>query len=424
MKNFTNLLKKEIKELLTKQMLIGLVFVVMMFGMMGQFMGGVKKDFEKPISLAVLDLDKSEYSEKVLNKLSEQKNIKAAIIEETDVKEAINKTKEKGAAVLLVIPDGFEKNTQAMEKTELEVYSIMKGLNMKETTSGRTLVAIINSINKEISMNFLQETFPDKNPENITSPLKVKEFVVVKDKMVLGNPAMIQGLATIHSTMIPIILMILIMYAGSMIMVSMGSEKENKTLETLLTLPIKRIWIVIAKMLGASVTAFLMAGAFLGGFRYYISSMTPNVSDGGAILENLGLTMTPLSYILLGISLFLAILIALSLCMILGMFTQDTKSAQTLNFPIILLVMIPYFLLMFQDVETLSLPIKIFLYVIPFSHPIIASKALVFHNYSIVFGGIVYMIIFTITTMYILVRLFNTDKVLTARFSLKRLKRK
>jgi len=69
MKNFTNLLKKEIKELLTKQMLIGLVFVVMMFGMMGQFMGGVKKAFEKPISLAVLDLDKSEYSEKVLNKL-------------------------------------------------------------------------------------------------------------------------------------------------------------------------------------------------------------------------------------------------------------------------------------------------------------------------------------------------------------------
>ena len=156
----------------------------------------------------------------------------------------------------------------------------------------------------------------------------------------------------------------------------MGMEKENKTLETLLTLPIKRIWIVLAKMLGAAIVALIMAVVIMAGLRYYIFSITPNIPDSGAILQTLGLSMSPLDYILLGISLFLAILIALALCLILGMLSQDVKSAQTMNFLIILLVMIPYFLLMFQDIETISMPI-ILLYAIPFTS-ICSSKVLIF----------------------------------------------
>lgn len=425
MKNFTNLLKKEIKELLTRQTLIVLIFIVILYGMMGNFISGAKEDIEKPTNLAILDLDRSEYSENILNKLSEQSNIKVEILEETDIEKAIDKAREKEISTLLVIPDNFEKNTLAMEKTELEAYSIIKGLGIKETASSTALLTLVNSIDKEISVNFLQKTFPDKDPETILNPLNIKEFVVVKDKMVPGNPAIIiQGLTTTYSMMIPIILMILIIYAGTMIMTSMGMEKENKTLETLLTLPIKRIWIVLAKMLGAAIVALIMAVVIMAGLRYYIFSITPNIPDSGAILQTLGLSMSPLDYILLGISLFLAILIALALCLILGMLSQDVKSAQTMNFLIILLVMIPYFLLMFQDIETISMPMKILLYAIPFSHPFIASKVLIFHNYPIVIGGIVYMAVFAVAMLYLAVWLFNTDKVLTAKLSLKRLKRK
>lgn len=423
MKNFSNIVKKEIKELLTKQLIMSLVFMVMMFGMMGKFIGGAIKETEKPISLAVLDLDKSGYSESILNKLSRQKNIEMEEVAESDIEKALAETKEKEAAVLLVIPEGFEKNVKEMKGTELEVYSIIKGFGMKEAISSATLVTTIDSINKEISANFIQKAFPDKDPKDITNPLNIKEFVVVKDKMTSGSPEIIKALATSHSAMIPLMLMILIMYAGMMVITSMGLEKESKTLETLLTLPVKRISIVIGKMAGAAVVAFLMAVIYMVGFRYYTSSMIPGTLDSETLLENLGLVMTPLSYILLGISLFLAILSALAMCMVLGMFSQDTKSAQTMNMPIILLVMFPYLLLMFQDIETISLPLKIFLYAIPFSHPIIASKALVFHNYPIVIGGIIYMIVFAIITMYIAVRLFNTDKVLTARFSFKKQKK-
>ncbi|MBP8617929.1 MAG: ABC transporter permease [Candidatus Pacebacteria bacterium] len=429
MNNFTHLLKKEIKELLTKQTIIALLFIVLLYGIMGNFMGGAKESAEQSATkqltnFAVLDLDKSEYSKNILNKLSTGKNIKLEITEKANINEAVDEIKEKGLETLLVIPQGFEKNVKAGEKTNIEVYSIIKGLSMGATMSDNVSSFLVNSLNEEISTTYLKEAFPNKNPENITNPLTLKEFIVVNDKIAPGNPLLVQALTMNYSIMIPIILMILIIYAGTMIMTSMGLEKENKTLETLLTLPIKRIWIVFAKMLGAAIVALIMALIVVGGFRYYMFSMTPSVDNNSTILETLGLTMSPFDYILLGISLFLAILIALSLCLILGMLSQDTKSAQSMNFPIILLVMIPYFLLMFQDIETLSLPIKILLYIIPFSHPLIASKALILNNYSIVIGGIIYMAVFAIAILYLAVHLFNTDKVLTAKLSFKGIRKK
>jgi ABC-2 type transport system permease protein len=55
------------------------------------------------------------------------------------------------------------------------------------------------------------------------------------------------------------------------------------------------------------------------------------------------------------------------------------------------------------------------LYAIPYSHPIIASKAVVTGNYFTVILGIVYVAVFTVVIMYIASRLFATEKILTAK---------
>ena len=345
-------------------------------------------------------------------------------IKENSIEKAIDKAKKINAKALLVIPKGFSSDIEEMKGTELEVYSIMKGLSMGEVTSSDTLKSIIRAINQKITANFVQQAMPGKNPEDIINPIKTKEFVVIRDKTVPGNPGMIEGLAASQSIMVPMILMIVIMYSGMMVITSMGMEKENKTMETLLTLPVKRSYIVGGKMVGSALVALIMAVIYMIGFRYYMTSFTPEMRAGSAtILKDLGLTMTPLSYLFLGISLFLAILVALSLSMLLGLFAQDTKSAHAMNMPLVIIVMIPYLLLMFKDIGSLSPLLKIIVYLIPFSHPIIASKALIFHNYSIVVAGIIYMAIFAAVAMYIAVRIFSTDKVLTAKFSFKRIKK-
>ena len=61
-----------------------------------------------------------------------------------------------------------------------------------------------------------------------------------------------------------------------------------------------------------------------------------------------------------------------------------------MSYPIMLVAFVPFILSTFKDIETLPLSLKIMVYTIPFTHPMIASKSLVFHDYPIVLMGIGY----------------------------------
>ncbi len=416
MKHFYNLLKKEVKELLTREVIASMVFMIVFFVFMGKIIKGTKEE-AKEINISILDLDSTQYLQNVLNMVSRQ-GIEINPIEAEDVEDAIKEAKEKNATVLLVIPSGFGAKMQEMEKAEIELYSIMKGLSIKETISSEIIKSVIRALNNSIATSFIQKAIPGKDPADILSPIHTKNFVILKERTIPGTPGVLSILITSQSIMIPLILVMVIMYTGMMIMTSMGLEKESKTLETLLSLPVRRSHIIAGKMAGSAVVGFMMTVVYMGGVRYYMSPMmeSPEISIQ---LEEFGLSMTPLGYVLLGISIFLAILAALSVCIILGVFAQDTKSAQTMTYPIMLVAFIPFFLSMFKDIETLPLALKIIVYAIPFSHPMIASKSLIFHDYPTVLWGIGYMIIFTVITMWIAVRIFKTDKVLTAKFPIK-----
>jgi ABC-2 type transport system permease protein len=76
--------------------------------------------------------------------------------------------------------------------------------------------------------------------------------------------------------------------------------------------------------------------------------------------------------------------------------------------------------LMYLDINTLPLAIKAILFAIPYSQPIIASKAVIMNDYTTVIFGIIYVTAFTIVIMYIASRLFATEKILTAKLKFKR----
>jgi ABC-2 type transport system permease protein len=71
--------------------------------------------------------------------------------------------------------------------------------------------------------------------------------------------------------------------------------------------------------------------------------------------------------------------------------------------------------LIYIDINTLPDVVKAVFFAIPYSHPIIASKAIILGDYSIVVFGILYVAVFTVAIMYIASRLFATEKILTAK---------
>ena len=92
----------------------------------------------------------------------------------------------------------------------------------------------------------------------------------------------------------------------------MGMEKENRTLETLLTMPVRRSDIIVAKIVARPV-GLLMGAIYMAGFANYFGSF-----GGGAIpsLAALGISLNVGDYALIALSVFAALMAGLCLAII------------------------------------------------------------------------------------------------------------
>ena len=57
--------------------------------------------------------------------------------------------------------------------------------------------------------------------------------------------------------LIPIVLFVIIMYSAQMVITAVAMEKQDKTLETLLTVPIPRTSVVTSKMLAGGIVGLM-----------------------------------------------------------------------------------------------------------------------------------------------------------------------
>ena len=420
MKKFLNLLFKEVKELITVQLFVSLLFTIFLFYFIGQMAKTEMKKAGRTQKIAVLNLDDSAFSNQLVSNLKTA-NFEPEMIQGADKDQAIEETKESEANLLLVIPRGFGDSIETQDIKEIETYSFLRTFSIVGSRSSVIINAVIKAMNEYLSSDFLRKRIPDIPPENLKTPIKSKDYVIVRDRMAEGKAEAVAGFVSSQSIFIPIILMMIIIYASQMVISAIAMEKQNKTLETLLTVPISRTSIVTAKMLASGLVGLISAAIYMVGFRYYMGGFMGDISEAAeasgitGVIQQLGLTMNTKGFLILGISLFFAILVALAMATILGVLAEDYRSAQSLIMPMIFLVMIPYFMSFFADPKNLSLPAKILLYAIPFSHPFLTSQNLMLENYSAVFLGILYMFAVFVILIIIAARIFSTDRVLTMK---------
>jgi ABC-2 type transport system permease protein len=325
------------------------------------------------------------------------------------VDQGLRRTEEGGGVALLVFPPDFSEKILGGEPGTIEIHWIMRGLGTMDSISAVPVEGLISAVNNAITTVLLEGNIP-VNPEVILHPTRRSDTTVVKGKTISGvSPSAISNTLMSQSIMIPILVMMLMMMAGSTVISSMGLEKENKTLETLLTMPVSRGSIVTGKIVGSALVGLIMALIYMLGFSFYMRSFQMGAID----LGKHGLALGLWDYVLVGASLFLALLAGLALCIVLGTFARDYRSAQTLLFPITAMAMIPMFLIMFKDFDTVSLGLQAILFLIPFSHPMMAMRALMFDEYPLVIGGIAYAGIFSAVVIAVAVRIFKSDRLLT-----------
>jgi ABC-2 type transport system permease protein len=407
MSSLANIVKKEMKELLTKSTLIPVIFMAILFGSMGSLIGGVEEEASALPTVGLVDLDAGVLSDIAFSVANSSADL---VYYGTDIDEGLNTLKEQKGLALLVLPSNFSSNILNDTMGNIEIYWIIKGAGLMDSISSVAVDSLLASIRSSISA-YLISADTELDPATVLSPISRTETSIFQDKEMEGiSPGTLGTLMYSQSFTVPFIIMLIVIMAGGMVISSMGMEKENKTLETLLTLPVSRGAIVAGKLIASALIGLLMAGIYMIGFNYYMTSLQ---STSEIDLAKYGLDLGMVDFVLIGISLFVSLLAALALCMVLGTFAKNYKSAQSLTMPITLLAIVPMFVTMFKDFNTLPTAVQVLIFAIPFTHPMMAMRELMFDNYVLVIAGIAYVAIFAIAMVAITVWIFKSDRLLT-----------
>ncbi|NTV30541.1 ABC transporter permease [candidate division WWE3 bacterium] len=423
MKLFYILVKKEIRELLTLQMLIPFLIMVAVFMVLGNVSRSEIEKSQQPQKLIIIDNDKSSESTKLVELLKVGAFI-VSMDESHSIDDALQRAREQEARMVIIIPDNFNENLSQLKPATVETYSLMNSFSFGSSSQYALLASSMEGINQTISNELISQQIPSASVTELKNPIIPVDHVVIGDKKATITPSEILGYVTSQANFIPIIMFMVIVMSSQMIASAIAAEKENKTLETLLSTPVSRTMIVSSKMLGAGLVALLLAGAYMFGLQSYIDGIS-----GGALsmassdrlqsaISQLGLSLTSTDFLLIGGSLFGAILCALAISIILGSFAEDVKAVQGVTTPLMVFVLFSYFSSMFIDVYSAAPVLRYALLAIPFTHPFQAIPNIFLGRSDLVLFGVLYEIIVFTVFVIIAAKIFSSDKIFTLKIKM------
>lgn len=390
-----------------------MIFVLIFAGKaMSKAVDDVKEEAK---TITICDQDKTDFTKSMIAIMdkNEDMEVKQVELKSDDFTEDLKDSDYKN---VVVIPKGFTAQVEKHETAKVlfaqRMTSIASFSNIN-TGSKAALEMLQIGIKSTI---YAKSSLDKETMTQLENPIELEEYTVVSDKQDQVASSTISSIMSSQSMFIPIVMFLLIMYTSQMIMNAISTEKLDKTLETLLSSPVSRLSVISAKMISAAIVAALQAAAYMFGMNKMMDGITggmtndKNIDD---ILKNLGLSMGVTDYILIGAQMFLTVLIVLSISIILGALAKDAKSAQTLQMPIMLLAMVPYFVTMFIDVKTAAPAIKYVTMAIPFTHAFIANQNIMFGDYTTYFIGLAYQFVLLCVCMFLALRIFMSDRIFT-----------
>ena len=444
---FGNLLKKELSELITKQAIVSMIFVLVLFVFMGQIMGHSMEEGFDTSTLNICIKDDSDFTKNVIDRIKADETTELNIVDiQSD--NYYDELERLDLKYVVIIPEGYGDTIINEKKPGQLIFASKVSLGfsaaMSSISSSDAVSTIVDNSADEAMESIYSLTAEDV--ALITSPANTVEFSAANGKSVEISAAAVSSIVMMESMIAPFAIFFLLLLASQMIMTAISTEKIDKTLETLLSTPVSRMTVLTAKMVAAIISALLNAVFMIVGFGIYmvsimggamsgatngsanisdIAGMT-NVPDTGALtdvistadaISQLGFSLSGMDILLFGLQLFLTLAIGLSISLILGAAATDVKSVQTLVMPIMIAVMIPFFVTMFMDFGEMPVAAKVIMFLIPFTHSYIALTNLLSGDMIMYWGGLAYQIVFFAVCMFLAVRMFTSDKLFTMSFS-------
>lgn len=425
------LVEKEVKDLLRDpRIYVGLIIPILMLPLMSfamsTAMGSATETAAQNLKITFIDYDATENSNGFLSLLTHM-GLNTSSVSVDTLDKALEETKNLGFKALLIIPKGFEKDLLSHGRAKVEVYTIIESIGVGSIGAYSAIDATLETSSEMLSNILISKLAPTIDPETLRDPLNITRYSTIKDRIIQIPPqALIGQLMMGYSIMIPMVLLILAITVTQISSTATAIENEEKTLETLLTFPVTRYDILMAKLLGSFVVAVLGGILFTVGFFVYFGGMSNLINPSiaaGSTLQALPLP-TPEAYIVLVLSLILSILFITSLGIVIGALSNDVRMSNSLLGIVIIPVLIPSLLIMYGDVKSLPLVLQLLVYSMPTSYPMIVAKEMITSTIPVeVFYGIPYSAALTMIVLYATSKLLAPEKLLTLQHRLRRTKK-
>ncbi len=411
MKGFLPLAKKELLEMLRDpKIVVGAIVVpLLLFPLLGAAIssGMETATAGETITVGVLNKDLGKYGASLVNFLL-RNGVNVTAVQGDPLRFAEEK---RGVTAVIVIPENFTEDIENHSRSYVEVVGAVRSLSMSDMTKFMRVRTVLDDFSRQLELSMIGD-LGAQNPENITEPLEVRGITIAGGEVIYLPPDVVASQIAGQSMVMPMFVIILISMVSGFAAISVAQEKESKTLEVLLTLPVKRSWILLSKILVVIIVGFIATASYLVGFSMYMSTLTESMP---AETYGVSLQMPMWDYALVGVSMFLSILSALMLSVLVASYTQDVRSAQSLTSVIYIPVMLPAIILMFASPQDLPLGLQALIYAMPFTYPILAARAFIEGTYLTVYLGIMYQAVFSVAVLLLAARLYATERIVTAR---------
>ncbi len=420
-----NIVKKEVKEMVRDpRLLLGMIIVpALLFPMMGGAMSAsmsTVEDSASSIDLGIINLDNGNRSQELISFLI-MNGVNDTYYTSEQAWAQMNATSDIN--LYMFIMPGFTESINNNGSALVIIYTPLKSYSITEGIPSEVVQGYVSQYSQTIIDERFRDAYPGQDIDSLENPISYPSFSVIEGEVQTVHPSTVASQMMTQSLLIPIVLMMLLIMGAQLAATSVAMEKEEKTLETLLTTPVSRTSILFGKITGVVAVSAIAIVAYMFGFSFYVNSITSMSADSGVNLADLGLMPTTTGMVILMATLFLSLVAALSLAVLVASFTEDVRSAQALMGVIYAPIFLPAIILMLVDINQLPAVIQGIVYAIPFSYPVLAAKALYTSQYTVILLGLVYQAVFTIVTIYLASWLFSSEKILTAKVNLKKQKK-
>ncbi len=400
------LIKKEL--LLTfknPQILVSIFIIPILFiSMAGSIRYGIEatqQEIERTISIGIAAIvkDNSNITMNVIRAINTSSGVRIIIINPPyDIEKLLDRY-----GIVVEVPENFWRNIVDKRLCYIYGYTSINSLSIASIASRTNVIDHISSFLCRAMRNAIAlEMNIDINKFDINTRSSKTVFI--------GNKAIdednISRLST-SITMSSMIFSIAIAMAFQYGAISIAQEKEEKTLEILITQPITRRALGISKIIGVLILALIEASLYIASWIYYIDSM--GLAGGSGMLIDLGLK--PLIFLMINI---VIVTMALTISgLIIGLFARDTRTASIVSAPITIIAIFIGIAVQFLGIPLES--VKLVLYsttLIMAPICIMISSMLGFPIY-IVLGILTVNAIIVLILLYILNKILESEKMFT-----------